>query len=47
MNLSRRNHIREAAFVNYMVTELVGRAETVNLMQLLTRSPLMLLSLAS
>lgn len=36
----------EAAFVNYKVTELVNMRETVNVMQLLTQSPLML-SLAS
>lgn len=36
----------EAAFVNYKVTELVDMRETVNVMQLLTQSPLML-SLAS
>lgn len=36
----------EAAFVNYKVTELVDMRDTVNVMQLLTQSPLML-SLAS
>lgn len=36
----------EAAFVNYKVTELVNMRETVDVMQLLTQSPLML-SLAS